>query len=346
MSIEDSYRSNKEITLIDIARELNVSKSTVSRALQNHHSIGAATKKAVLELAEKYNYQPNAIAASLFKKSTKTIGVIVPILSHYFFSTVIAGIEEVAYKSGYKVIICQSHELYEREVIVSKTLLSAKVDGLIVSVSKETVNMDHFQMFLNKNIPLIFFDRLPAGIQSNSVSVDDYEGAFKIVEHLIEQGCKKIAHFTGPLNITLVQNRLQGYKDALRKHHIPVNDDLIYECGFERAQGIATTEKILEDKISVDAIFAVCDPVAIGVMLTLKQKGIKIPHDIAVVGFNDDPTATVIDPPLTTVAQPAFEIGVAATDIFLKQAANPGGGYIKEILKTNLTIRQSSILKD
>jgi len=343
MSIEGSYRSNKEITLIDIARELNVSKSTVSRALQNHHSIGAVTKKAVLELAEKYNYQPNAIASSLFKKSTKTIGVIVPILSHYFFSTVIAGIEEVAYKAGYKVIICQSHELYEREVIVSKTLLSAKVDGLIVSVSKETVNMDHFQSFLNKNIPLVFFDRLPAGIQSNSVSVDDYEGAFKIVEHLIEQGCSKIAHFAGPLNITLTQNRLQGYKDALRKHHIPVNDDLIYECGFERAQGITTTEKMLTDKTTPDAIFAVCDPVAIGVMLTLKQRGISIPHDIAVVGFNDDPTATVIDPPLTTVAQPAFEIGVAAGNIFLKQVTEPGGGYIKEILKTNLAIRQSSL---
>jgi len=346
MSIEDSYRSNKEITLIDIARELNVSKSTVSRALQNHHSIGAATKKAVLELAEKYNYQPNAIASSLFKKSTKTIGVIVPILSHYFFSTVIAGIEEVAYKAGYKVIICQSHELYEREVIVSKTLLSAKVDGLIVSVSKETVNMDHFQSFLNKNTPLVFFDRLPTGIQSNSVSVDDYEGSFKIVEHLIEQGCRKIAHFTGPLNITLAQNRLQGYKDALRKHNIPVNEEMIYECGFERSQGIATTEKLLADKIAPDAIFAVCDPVAIGVMLTLKQKGISIPHDIAVVGFNDDPTATVIDPPLTTVAQPAFEIGIAAGNIFLKQVTEPGGGYIKEILKTNLAIRQSSLWKN
>jgi DNA-binding LacI/PurR family transcriptional regulator len=345
MSIEDSYRSNKEITLIDIARELNVSKSTVSRALQNHHSIGAITKKAVLELAEKYHYQPNAIAASLFKKSTKTIGVIVPILSHYFFSTVIAGIEEVAYKAGYKVIICQSQELYEREVIVSKTLLSAKVDGLIVSVSKETVNMDHFQSFLNKNTPLVFFDRLPTGIQSNSVSVDDYEGAFKIVEHLIEQGCKKIAHFTGPLNITLSQNRLQGYKDALRKHHIPVNDELIYECGFERGQGITTTEKLLSDQITPDAIFAVCDPVAIGVMLTLKQRGINIPHDIAVVGFNDDPTATVIDPPLTTVVQPAFEIGATACNIFLKQIAQTGGEYIKEVLKTNLAIRQSSILK-
>jgi len=346
MSIEDRYKLNKEITLIDIANELNVSKSTVSRALQNHHSIGAETTKAVHELAKKYHYQPNAIAASLFKKSTKTIGVIVPILSHYFFSTVIAGIEDVAYKAGYKVIICQSHELYEREVIVSKTLLSAKVDGLIVSVSKETVNMDHFQQFLDKNIPLIFFDRLPTGIQSNSVSVDDYEGAFKIVEHLIEQGCKRIAHFTGPLNIALAQNRLQGYKDALRKHHIPVNDELIYECGFERTQGITTTEKLLTDQVSVDAIFAVCDPVAIGVMLTLKQKSIKIPHDIAVVGFNDDPTATVIDPPLTTVAQPAFKIGVAAADIFLKQVIGPGRSYIKEVLKTNLTIRQSSLRKN
>jgi DNA-binding LacI/PurR family transcriptional regulator len=342
MSIEESYQLNKEITLIDIAKELNVSKSTVSRALQNHHSIGAATKDAVRKLAEKYNYQPNAIAASLFKKSTKTIGVIVPILSHYFFSTVIAGIEEVAYKAGYKVIICQSHELYEREVIVSKTLLSAKVDGLIVSVSRETVNMDHFQAFINKNIPLVFFDRLPAGIESSCVSVNDYEGAYQLVEHLIYQGYKRIAHFTGPLNITLSQNRLNGYKDALRKHQILINEALIYECGFERAQGVATTEKLLADGLVPDAIFAVCDPVAIGIMLTLKQKKIKIPHDIAVVGFNDDPTATVIDPPLTTVVQPAFEIGVAAANIVLKQVTQPGGNYIKEVLKTSLIIRQSS----
>ncbi|MES2278225.1 MAG: LacI family DNA-binding transcriptional regulator [Bacteroidota bacterium] len=343
MSIEDSYHKNKEVTLIDIARELNVSKSTVSRALQDHHSIGSATKEAVRKLAEKYNYQPNAIAASLSKKSTKTIGVIVPILSHYFFSTAIAGIEEVAYKAGYKVVICQSNELYEREVIVSKTLLSAKVDGLIVSVAKETINMDHFQTFINKNIPLIFFDRLPVGIKSNSVSVDDYDGAFKMVEHLIKQGFKKIAHFTGPLNITLSQNRLQGYKDALRQYNIPVNNALIYECGFERTQGIASAKKMLADGISPDAIFAVCDPVAIGIMLTLKQKGIKVPDDIAVTGFNDDPTATVIDPPLTTVIQPAFEIGVAAGNIFLKQISQPGGRYIKKVLKTKLVIRQSSI---
>ncbi|GAB3907483.1 LacI family DNA-binding transcriptional regulator [Mucilaginibacter boryungensis] len=345
MSIEDSYNKNKEITLIDIAKELNVSKSTVSRALQDHHSISGATKDAVRKLAEKYHYQPNAIAASLFKKSTKTIGVIVPILSHYFFSTAIAGIEEVAYNAGYKVIICQSNESYEREVIVSKTLLSAKVDGLIVSVSKETINMDHFSTFISKNIPLVFFDRLPAGIKTNMVSVDDYDGAFKMVEHLIRQGCKKIAHFTGPLNIALSQNRLQGYKDALSKYDIAIDDALIYECGFERSQAIASTEKMLADGISPDAIFAVCDPVAIGIMLTLKQKGINIPDDIAVAGFNDDPTATVIDPPLTTVIQPAFEIGAAAAEICLKQIARPGSKYIKKILKTELIVRRSTIKK-
>lgn len=343
MSIEDNYNKNKEVTLIDIARELNVSKSTVSRALQNHPSIGIATKEAVRKLAEEYHYQPNAIAASLFKKSTKTVGVIVPILSHYFFSTAIAGIEEVAYSAGYKVMICQSNESYEREVIVSKTLLSAKVDGLIVSVSRETVNMDHFQTYINKNIPLVFFDRLPIGIKSNTVSVNDYEGAYKMVDHLIKQGYKKIAHFTGPLNIMLSQNRLQGYKDALTHHDIVIDDALIYECGFEREQGIAITKEMLAAGNLPDAIFAVCDPVAVGVILTLKQKGVNVPNDIAVTGFNDDPTATVIDPTLTTVIQPAFEIGAAAANIFLEQITQPDGKPISKVLKTELVIRESSV---
>lgn len=341
MGIEETYKINKEITINDIAKELNVSKSTVSRALQDHYSIGKKTKEAVRQLAAKYNYNPNTIAASLFKKSTQTIGVIVPILSHYFFSTVIAGIEDTAYKAGYKVIICQSNESYDREVIVTKTLLSARVDGVIASISRETQDTDHFKVFNTKNIPLIFFDRLPGNIKCSSVSVDDYTGAYNVVEHLIKNGHKNIAHFAGPLHITLAQNRLQGYKDALKKYKIPFRKELVYECGFERKQGIETTKKLLQQPLKPDAIFAVCDPVAIGAMLTLKEHGIKIPQQIAVVGFNDDPTATVIEPALTTVAQPAFEIGQAAANIFLKQVKQTRRKAINEVLQTTLIVRNS-----
>lgn len=339
----EKFKNKNTITISDLAKELSISKSTVSRALQDHHSIGSATKQAVKKLAEKYNYHPNTIASSLFKKSTKTIGVIVPILSHYVFSTAISGIEEVAYKSGYKVIICQSNESYDREVDIAKTLLSAQVDGLIVSVSRETKDMEHFQLFLKKEIPLIFFDRIPEGIESNSVSIDDYTGAFKVTEHLINQHFKRIAHFSGPLSVPLAKNRLQGYKDALEEYNIPFDPALVFECGFERGHGIKTTEELLNQGNIPDAIFAVCDPVAIGVMLTLKKHGIKIPQDIAIAGFNDDPTATVIDPPLTTVVQPAFDMGVSAAEIFLEAVKRSAGTeFIKKIHTTSLITRAST----
>lgn len=183
----------KDATMLDIARELKVSKSTVSRALKDHPSIGKKTKQAIQDLAKKYNYHPNNIAYSLSKKSTKTIGVIVPMLSHYYFSTVISGIEELAYKSGYKVIICQSAESYDREVIVSQTLLSSKVDGLIVSISRETVKSDHFKVYQNKNVPIVFFDRICEDMEVSSVTIDDYQGAFTVVK------LKIICKFTQPV---------------------------------------------------------------------------------------------------------------------------------------------------
>ncbi|TZF83091.1 LacI family transcriptional regulator [Pedobacter sp. BS3] len=338
------YAGNKVITISDIAKELSVSKSTVSRALQDHHSISDATKQAVKRLAKQYNYHPNAIASSLFKKSTKTIGVIVPIISHYFFSTVISGIEDVAYKAGYKVIICQSNESYKREVDLVKTLLSAHVDGLIVSVSRETKNAGHFQLFLDKGIPLVFFDRLPVGIKSNSVSVDDYQGAYHLVEHLIKQGFKKIAHFAGPQHVIVAKNRFLGYKAALQKHHIPFDENLVFETGFERKHGAKAAELLLSRDTLPDAVFAVCDPVAIGLMFVLKQHGIKIPGDMAVAGFNDEPIATVIEPQLTTVVQPAFDMGVSAATIFLKKVTEDADAdFIEKVHHTALRIRNSSL---
>lgn len=339
-------KNHRVITISDIAKELSVSKSTVSRALHDHHSISESMKQSVKRLAKKYNYHPNTIASSLFKKSTKTIGVVVPILSHHFFATAIAGIEEVAYKSGYKVIICQSNESYEREVSVVKALLSAQVDGLIVSVSRTTKKMDHFDLFLRKGIPLVFFDRLPDGIESNSVAVDDYKGAYMIVEHLIEQGFKRIAHFSGPLHVNVSKNRMRGYKDALEKYNIPYDPALLFEAGFERRHGVEAAERLIAEGNLPDAIFAVCDPVAIGLMLTLKSKGLRIPEDIAVAGFNDEPIATIIDPPLTTIVQPAFDMGVSAANIFLQKIGlGAGEGFIKKIHNTILTIRASSSKK-
>jgi DNA-binding LacI/PurR family transcriptional regulator len=337
----------KETTIIDIAKELNVSKSTVSRALKNHRSIGEATKKAVQDLAKKYNYHPNDIASSLSKRSTKTIGVIVPLLSHYYFSTVISGIEELAYKSGYKVIICQSAESYEREVIVSQTLLSSKVDGLLVSISRETKNYDHFKVFQEKNIPIIFFDRICPEIEASSVIIDDYQGAFMAVEHLIQQGCRRIAHFAGPPLLLISQNRINGYKDALKAYNISFKEELLIDCGpgLEQENGSQAAQQMLDAGLRPDAIFAFCDPIAIGVMLTLKKNKIKIPEEIAVVGFCNEPTDTVVEPPLSSLVQPAFEIGETAAEIFFQHIQDKTSPIEKRVLSTELIVRESSLKK-
>lgn len=335
---------HKEATIADLARELNVSKSTVSRALKNHHSIGEATKKAVNDLAKKYNYHPNNIAYSLSKSSTKTIGVIVPLLSHYYFSTVISGIEELAYKAGYKVIICQSAESYEREVIVSQTLLSSKVDGLLVSISRETENYDHFKVFQQKNIPIVFFDRICPDMEVSSVIVDDYQGSFTAVEHLIKEGRRRIAHFAGPPLLQISRNRINGYKDALSKYALPFDEQLLIDCGsgLEQENGSEAAQNMLDAGIMPDAIFAMCDPIAIGVMITLKKNNIKIPEQIALVGFCDEPMAKVVEPQLSSLVQPAFRVGEAAAEIFFHQVASKSAVIEKKILSTELIIRDSS----
>lgn len=333
----------KEATMLDIARELKVSKSTVSRALKDHPSIGKKTKKAIQDLAKKYNYHPNSIAYSLSKKSTKTIGVIVPLLSHYYFSTVISGIEELAYKSGYKVIICQSAESYDREVIVSQTLLSSKVDGLIVSISRETVNSDHFRLYQEKSIPIVFFDRVCADMEACSVTVDDYKGAFMAVEHLIKAGRRRIAHFAGPPLLQITQKRIEGYKDALFRYGIAFDGDLLIDCGagLEQENGSLAAQEMLDRGVKPDAIFAVCDPIAIGVMMTLKKNRINIPDEVAVVGFCDEPIARVVEPQLSSLVQPAFRIGETSIELLLQQIQ--GQDIIeKRVLTTELRIRESS----
>lgn len=335
----------KEATILDIARELKVSKSTVSRALKDHPSIGEATKKAVNDLAKKYNYHPNNIAYSLSKNSTRTIGVIVPLLSHYYFSTVISGIEELAYKSGYRVIICQSAESYDREVIVSQALLSNKVDGLIVSISRETDNSDHFKLFQEKKIPIVFFDRVCQDMEVSSVTVDDYHGAFKAVEHLILSGRRRIAHFAGPPLLQISANRIKGYKDALSKHGILFDEKLLIDCGegLEQENGSQAAQKMLDAGIRPDAVFAICDPIAIGVMVTLKKNELKIPDEVAVVGFCDEPVAKVVQPQLSTLVQPAFTIGETTVELLLHHINNKSAAIERKVLSAELRIRESSL---
>ena len=336
-------RSNQK-TIKDIARKLNISPSTVSRALRNHPDISSRTKEQVISLAKELDYHPNSIAQSLQKRSTNTIGVIVPEIKYHFFSSVISGIEDVAYESGYIIMVCQSNESYERENINVRTLVSNRIAGLLISISQTTKNDEHFRILQRQGIPFVFFDRVCKNIETSKVVVDDHDGAFRAVEHLILSGYKKIAHLAGPRSISISQDRFQGYLSALKKYNIPFEDELVVYGGFNEEDGIMGFQRLLQLDKKPDAIFAVNDPVAIGAFMQIKECGFKIPDDFALVGFSDNPVASLIDPPLTTVAQPKYKIGRIAATLLLEQIENTTDQYKPkvEVLKTQLIIRKST----
>ncbi|MFN7493262.1 MAG: LacI family DNA-binding transcriptional regulator [Cyclobacteriaceae bacterium] len=340
-----------QVTIKDIARELNISPSTVSRALKDHPDISVDTKKAVNALAEKLNYQPNIVALSLRQKKTNTIGVIIPEVVHFFFSTVISGIEDVAYQAGYNVILAQSNESYAREVAHVKTLFNSRVDGMLLSLSRETTNFDHVESIISKGVPIVFYDRMYNSPTSSKVIVDDYAGAKEAVNHLIAEGCKNIVHLVGAPNLIISVDRLRGYKDALKENKLEINENLILSCDsgtFE--EGKSVTQKILASGTKFDAIFANNDPMAMGAMMAIKEKGLKIPQDIAIVGFSNWFFGELMDPSLTTIDQPGFEMGQEAARLLIKQIDMKEKDQYEpveeiKVLKTRLVIRNSSLKK-
>jgi LacI family transcriptional regulator len=340
-----------QVTIKDIARELGISPSTVSRALKDHPDISVETKKAVNELAERLNYQPNIVALSLRQRKTNTIGVIIPEVVHFFFSTVVSGIEDVAYEAGYNVILTQSNESYQREVIDMKALFNSRVDGMLLSLSRETTNFDHIESIISKGVPVVFYDRMYNNPNTSKVIVDDYIGAKEAVLHLIDQGCKRIAHLEGAPNLILSKDRLRGYQDALIERNMEVRDTYTLVCpsgSFE--EGKKATRKLLSMSAPPDAIFCNNDPMAMGAMMAIKEKGLKIPDDIAVVGFSNWFFGEIMDPSLTTVDQPGFEMGQEAARLLIRQIEmkdKDNGEPIAEtkVLKTRLIIRNSSLRK-
>lgn len=340
-----------QVTIKDIARELGISPSTVSRALKDHPDISPETKKAVNELAEKLNYQPNIVALNLRQSKTNTLGVIIPEIVHFFFSTVISGIEDVAYSAGYNVILAQSNESLEREKTDIKALFNSRVDGMLMSISRETTSFDHIESIISKGVPIVFFDRVYNNDQLSKVVVDDLEGAKEATLHLIEQGCKRIAHLEGPPNLAISTQRLEGYLQALKQHKIPVNKELIQLCPFGSIEeGKSATEKLLNLKNPPDAIFASNDPAAMGSMQAIKERGLKIPHDIAVVGFSNWLFSSMMEPPMTTVDQPGFEMGQEAARLLIRhiEMAEKDDAEVTpetKILKTKLIVRASSMKK-
>lgn len=336
--------SYRQLTLKDIAKELNTSVATVSRALKNHPGISEQMKKKVMQLAKELDYHPNSIAVGLLKNRSYTIGVIVPEIAHNFYSIVMEGIEDAAINAGYSVLFCMSKESKEREVNVLNTLLDSRIDGLLIAPSKETTDYKHLETLFNREMPLIFFDRHCAEIPASKVLVDDYKGAFKAVEHLASVGCKRIAHIAGPQNLSNSQQRLSGYIDALKISNLEQKDNYIVASDLTKENVRACTKRLLEMKERPDAIFAYNSFIAFESMLVVKDKGLKIPDDIAFVGFANEPIISYIEPQLTTIVQPTYQIGQEAVNLFFKQVNDNAERFTPEtlILETELLVKASS----
>lgn len=333
-----------QTTILDIARELNISKSTVSRALTGHLNINPNTKKLVLDLAAKLDYQRNMLAISLITNKSNTIGIMVPEFASSFFPKVVVAAQEEAAKNGYNIIISQANESYETEVANAKVMLANQVDGLIVSITKETRNFEHLKVFARKGIPIVFFNRVCEEMIVPKVIVDDYEGAFNVTQHLIQTGKKRIAHLAGPETLSISKKRLNGYLDALKKNNIPIDEEIIIPFDLSTYKVKIYVKHLMSLDHPPDAIFAVNDPAAIETIQIIKKMRLQIPQDVAIAGFSDDYASSLIEPSLTTVSQPVAEIGKTATRIVIDQINREVSDWkaVTKILKTQLMIRDST----
>ncbi len=325
------------ITIKDIARALNISISTVSRALRDSYDINAETKKRIVEYAEKMNYRPNPIALSLKENRSRSIGVIVPEIANTFFSQAINGIEEIAYERGYHVVIFQSHESLEREIANIQHLFARKVDGLLISLTGSSNDIRHLEEYRQSNFPIVYFDRVPDTLEAHKVVVDNFEGAFKATEHLIEKGKRKIAHITSPPTLSITQERMAGYKSALEKHGLPVREELIKYCSFRPEEAEEAIRELLKNE-RPDAFFIGSDRLSLGCYQAYKKLMV---DEITLIGFTNLGVAHLLEPPLSTIVQPAMTIGQKAAGILLDDIENKrkGKGFETVVLGTELNIR-------
>jgi LacI family transcriptional regulator len=335
----------KEVTIYDLARKLNVSIATVSRALKDDPVVSKKTKKKIFDLAEEMGYRYNHFARNLREQRTYTIGVIVPRLNSYFMSTVIAGIENVANNEGYTLIISQSSEDAGKEIASAKTMFNNRVDGILVSLAYDTEDISHFDQFIKKNIPLIFFDRVSDHPECTSVLIDNRKGAYEATSHLIAQGCSRIVHITATPKRNVYIDRMAGYKQALADHQIPFDEKYVLINNLSQEAGTQAAAAILQMNPLPDAIFAANDNCAVGCMLALKKAGIRIPQDMAFAGFNNDPVSTVIEPNLTTINYPGYKMGemAAASLINHLNGVNSIDTTNTILLRSELIIRASSL---
>jgi len=335
----------KHVTIKDVARQLNVSISTVSRAFNDKYDIRKETRAEILRVAEEMGYRPNPIARKLIQQKTFNVGVVVPEFVNSYFPEVIIGIQEVLMEKGYQVLVMPSNECYTTELKNIKTLEDNMVDGMIISLSREARNNDYYLHLLEAGYPVVFFNRVDEAIPASKVVFDDYKWAYFATEHLVKQGYRKIFHFSGYQHLSLSRNRIRGYRQALDKFSVPYTEDYIIETGFLMEEGQAVMEQLLADDNIPDAIFAANDPTAIGAMKAIKKAGLKIPDDIALVGFSESKMADVVDPALSSVSQPTFEIGRITAELLLRQINSEGFAAPQTVvLNGKLNIRDSSVM--
>ncbi|GGB97872.1 LacI family transcriptional regulator [Dyadobacter sediminis] len=333
-----------QTTIIDIARSIGVSNSTVSRALHGHADISPETRQAVLNMASQMDYQPNQLAYNLVKSRTNTIGMIVPEFHNPFFPNVIIGAHHVLTEAGYNLTIMQSNESYPVEVSNTKAMLANRIDGLLISLTQETNNFDHLKVFEKRGIPLILFNRVCDHVEVPKVVVNDFDASFSAVEHLILNGYERIAHLGGPLTLLVSRERLRGYRAAMEKHGKSIEENMIIQGMFSQQKARIYGKYLLELENRPDAIFAVNDSAAIEIMLLAMEKGIRIPEELGVVGFSDNPESAYIGPGLTTVRQPTLEMGTTTAEWILQMVDSETEIAMptQKILKTELVVRGSS----
>lgn len=335
---------NKKTTISDIAKALNLSPSAVSKALNHHPRISKKTIEAVEQMAVELQYEPNHLAAALRKGKSYLIGIIVPAIDINFFASVVKGIETVVNQEGYNAIITQSDDLAEKEIRNMEALLNTQVDGLICSLAYDTKNYNHLDKIIEKGVPLVLFDRTPNREDISSVVIDDYQGAVSATQHLIEEGCRNILHLSGPNDILPYRLRAKGYQDVLKKHGIKVRSEWILESSLSKQDGTTCIREAINNYPEIDAVFAASDHAALGAMRELVERGIKVPEEVAVVGFSNEGFGPFVEPSLTTVDQHGSQMGEWAAKLLLEQcnAKEKKGSPEKIVLPADLIIRSSS----
>jgi LacI family transcriptional regulator len=333
-----------EITIYDISRALNISASTVSRGLNNNPQIRKEVRRKIIQVANEMGYRPNKFASSLRLKRTRSLGVVIPRIDSHFMSTVISGMEKVAKQKGYQLLISQSEESVSLETENIQALFNSRVDGFLVSLSCETKNLDHFQSVFRKDIPILFFDRV--FYQSNCISIviDNFKAGYDATQHLIDQGCRKIACVTGSLNRNVYNDRLRGFKQALSDNSVPYDENLLIVSNLSYNSGEMIVRELMKREAMPDGIFTANDSSAVSTICELKKAGFRIPEDIAIVGFNDDPVSKVVEPNLTTVHYPGREMGEIAASSMIKILEGTQFEKVNTIiLNSELIVRQSSV---